>query len=99
MVSITRRHTVMATRPGTAARPATRCRAATARRIKDPSEADGVRGTAVPRATRYRAATALPIKVRSAAIRDADGTAIGPTVTVDRSNHGNYTGRIGDIAS
>ena len=63
----------MVTQPGTAARRVTRCRAATARRIEDPAEADGVRGTAVPRVTRYRAATALPIKVRSAAIRDADG--------------------------
>ena len=46
------------------------------RRIEDPPEADGVLGTAVPQATRCRAAIVRPIKVRSAAIRDADGTAI-----------------------
>ena len=46
------------------------------RRIEDPPEVDGVLGTAVRQATRYRAAIVRPIKVRSAAIRDADGTAI-----------------------
>jgi hypothetical protein len=75
MLTITRRHTAMTGQPGMAARRATRCRAATVRRIEDPAEADGVLGTAARRAIRYRAAIVLPIKVRSA-IRDADGTAI-----------------------
>src|SRR5262249_40593741 len=78
MLSIIRRHTVtaMAGQPGTAVRRGYTVQAATVRRIEDPPEVDGVLGTAVRQATRYRAAIVRPIKVRSAAIRDADGTAI-----------------------